>query len=598
MAADPNAGRVSVGGQLLSSYPANQAPAQAVGGGPAHIDTGTNFNTDPVTGKQVSTGSATTSATTPQNPQNASPTASPALPNAYGPDAAYRQAQGNLAPSAPPSEEDFFSKVHAQLAPVLDSINSTELAAENAAYAAGSHEQTDLNASLGSRGLAGSSEAATAGFRVNQDTAGMLAQAKQAQSQALQSITQFAIPEAYNEFKDAQTRNDTNSQAYIAQQQKQLSDALAGLSSTGTSLSDLQTSNPAEYNTLLQYANGDPNVLAQMYIKAAGANLLNNGQPVATPGNSLVYAVSGVDANGKPTIKTITTTLPDGVPIGYKMVTNATTALGGVMTQYAPVGLDGTSISDPSQVRTYLNGQQIAGPGTPDGQNIASVTGMDQAVQAYATGIKNGTITSIAQVPAQYKSQVAELMAANNISSPLADSRFTMAVNRIVSNFIALPGYQLTANGLPYLQRIQAAEKTPGSVSDQDLLDSLTKLNTSGNAISDAQVALVTDGQSYADWANVISNKLKNGGVLSDNQREQISTIASNIYDNYQKGYQPIYDQVTSQLKEAQIPSQYWTIPDLNALYAGQTGTTGDSSYGTTSPADSSDTTSGWGWNP
>lgn len=49
---DPNAGRMSVGGQALSSYAANQMPMQgdAIGGGPVHIDTGTpgsgGVNTD------------------------------------------------------------------------------------------------------------------------------------------------------------------------------------------------------------------------------------------------------------------------------------------------------------------------------------------------------------------------------------------------------------------------------------------------------------------------------------------------------------------------------------------------------------------------
>lgn len=208
----------------------------------------------------------------------------------------------------------------------------------------------------------------------------------------------------------------------------------------------------------------------------------------------------------------------------------------------------------------------------------AGTTPVDPVVQAYVDGIKNGTITSIASVPKQYKSRVATTMDDQNISSPLSDSRYTMAANRIVGNFIALPQYQLTANGLPYLQRIAAAEKTPGSVSDQDLLDSLTKLNTAGNAISDAQVSLITDGKSFADTANVAANKLKNGGVLSDSQRSQIQKIATAIYDNYKTGYQPVYDQATAQLTAAGIPEAYWTIPDLNTLSAGQTGGSGSQS--------------------
>ncbi len=132
-----------------------------------------------------------------------------------------------------------------------------------------------------------------------------------------------------------------------------------------------------------------------------------------------------------------------------------------------------------------------------------------------------------------------------------------------------LPQYELTANGLPYLQRIDAALKIPGSVSDQDLLDSLTKLNTAGNAVTDAQVKIITDGKSFSDWANTIANKFRTGGVLSADQRKQIRDISNSIYANYKKGYQPVYDQATSQLKAAGIPEAFWTIPDLNKLNAG-----------------------------
>lgn len=208
-------------------------------------------------------------------------------------------------------------------------------------------------------------------------------------------------------------------------------------------------------------------------------------------------------------------------------------------------------------------------------------------VQDYVAAYKAGGITSISSVPKQYRDDFAAAIGSTDDTgsttptySPTAASRFTMASNRIVSNFINLPQYQLTANGLPYLQRIAAAEKTPGSISDQDLLDSLTKLNTSGNAISDAQVKLITDGKSLSDAASVWQNKLGSGGVLSDTQRKQIQTIAKNIYDNYKTGYQPVYDQASKQLEDAGIPKAFWTIPDLNTLSAGQSGSDGGATGG------------------
>lgn len=220
--------------------------------------------------------------------------------------------------------------------------------------------------------------------------------------------------------------------------------------------------------------------------------------------------------------------------------------------------------------------QMYAAAGKYGATASASYTpGTNPTVDAWVQAVLSGN-SQISSVPANLKNQVAVGLNSQpeTAYSPLAGSRYTLEASRIASNFINLPQFQLTANGLPYLQRIDAAMKTPGSVSDQDLLDSLTKLNTAGNAISDAQVRLVTDGKSFADTVNSFQNKFKNGGVLSDNQRNQIQSIAKAIYANYQKGYDPVFKQVTAQLTAAGIPKAFWTIPDLNNLSAQATGDT------------------------
>lgn len=229
----------------------------------------------------------------------------------------------------------------------------------------------------------------------------------------------------------------------------------------------------------------------------------------------------------------------------------------------------GVSLNDsPAQINqklaTLSYAQQLAGKTPSLG---ATNNTSDPVVQSWVENVTNGNAT-MQQVPANLRNAVSQALTnqPTDSYSPLASSRLTVAANRIVNNFVQLPQYQLTANGLPYLQRIQAAMQNPGSVSDQDLLDSLTKLNTAGNAISDAQVRLITDGKSFADMAATIGNKFKNGGVLSNNQRQQIQSIAQAIFANYQKGYQPVYDQATSQLKAAGIPEAFWTIPNLNNL--------------------------------
>jgi hypothetical protein len=94
-------------------------------------------------------------------------------------------------------------------------------------------------------------------------------------------------------------------------------------------------------------------------------------------------------------------------------------------------------------------------------------------------------------------------------------------------------------------------------------------MSTAGGVITDAQVSVITGGQTLADALSVYSNKIASqGGVLSDAQRQQIYQLAQLTFKNLQAGYQPIYDKATSALTNAGIPSQYWTLPDLNSLAA------------------------------
>lgn len=199
--------------------------------------------------------------------------------------------------------------------------------------------------------------------------------------------------------------------------------------------------------------------------------------------------------------------------------------------------------------------------------NAPSIPADDPRIKSWVGQVLAGNAT-MQQVPMGLRTSVAEAMnnAPKSQYSPMAASRLTLASSRITQQFTNMSAYKLTADGKPYLERIDAALTKPGSVSDQDLLDSLTKLNTGGNAITDAQVSLVTHGKSFSDMANTFANKFRNGGVLSNDQRQQIHDIAYAIFDNYKKGYQPIYEQAAQQLTDAGIPKAFWTIPDLNNL--------------------------------
>ena len=275
-------------------------------------------------------------------------------------------------------------------------------------------------------------------------------------------------------------------------------------------------------------------------------------------------------------------------PITGDMITTAATQYGvdptvlmSVLQKESQFGSDGSAgatMNNPGNVgnsdSAMAAGQPVGYPTMQDGINATAAWLADHKqstnplIQSYVDGIKNGTITSIAQVPAAYKNSVAMAMSDQGISTPLSDRRFVMAANGIIANYLTLPEYTLTANALPYLLKIDAAMTIPGSVSDQELLDSFTKLSTAGGVITDAQVSVITGGRSIADTLDVYRKKMMEGGVLSDAQRQQIYELGQKSYANLKKGYQPIYDKAISQLQASGIPEQYWTLPDLNTLSA------------------------------
>jgi hypothetical protein len=201
----------------------------------------------------------------------------------------------------------------------------------------------------------------------------------------------------------------------------------------------------------------------------------------------------------------------------------------------------------------------------------------DPAIQAYTDQIYAGSLDA-RNVPPEYKTHVVNNMEAlakqaqaegkdQNIP-PIATSRLTRAAGQIASGYTNTSQYKLAVDGLPYIERIKAAMQQPHSaISDAELLDSLTKLNTGGNAITDAQVNLVTGYRSYADMLGAFKNKvIGGGGVLSDTMRGQIEKLADATYDNYQKGYQPLYDDLARKLTERHIPESLWPVPDFNKL--------------------------------
>lgn len=148
----------------------------------------------------------------------------------------------------------------------------------------------------------------------------------------------------------------------------------------------------------------------------------------------------------------------------------------------------------------------------------------------------------------------------------LTIGRYNKAFNAASQNLVKNQTYKNIVSGSAYLDRIEAAKNNPGSVGDQELLDAFTQLNTGGNRVTEAQVHLITNNQSISDWLSKIQNKFKNGGALSQQQRNEITELANEVYKNYQKSYLPLYNETVARAKAQGIPQEFWNIPSPDTL--------------------------------
>lgn len=282
------------GGNFTSTAVNTPTPAGAPSG---------NSNNSGLTGTKI-----------PSNPAPVSP-----APN---PDAGYSEAESNLTPSATPSEDTFFSDLYAQMAPVIQSINSAESSAETAAYAAGTQEDVDLNASLGTRGLGGSSDAAGERATANLGVAGNIAQAKQAQSSALSSAYQYLTSQAHTEFTDALASNTALSKDYVANAKATVAATIAGVAESGiTSATDWQSKDPKGYTAALQYYGGDTTALNSAIVMSQPANKIAQSWVQG----SKYYQIVTDPITGKPTVQSVDVGI--NIPVNWTSNKISTTTL-------------------------------------------------------------------------------------------------------------------------------------------------------------------------------------------------------------------------------------------------------------------------------
>lgn len=204
----------------------------------------------------------------------------------------------------------------------------------------------------------------------------------------------------------------------------------------------------------------------------------------------------------------------------------------------------------------YLQGVMESSLGLAPGTLTAGSPQNKEANDTWAKGI----------TLAQGTAKIIELNQQGGYYGARTTQALTSAASSVVSSYIASPEYEAVANGAVYLNRIAGAMANPGSVSDNDLLDAITKLDTGGQAITDAQVSTITGGRSTLDSIQVLAQKVANGGVLSANQRATIQKLASLVFDNYQSTLAPLYSQTLNNLSGEGLTPEQAGLLDFNGI--------------------------------
>lgn len=330
----------------------------------------------------------------------------------------------------------------------------------------------------------------------------------------------------------------------------------------------------SNYENLLGLAPGtlsDPNSLAALdtYKEQQLAISQENAQNAAQ--RTVVYAYNaGMGVGG-----TQTPITPN--PGGGASITAPVPTTSLVRPDWLPSAVPLSMSSSQMQAYMKVSGASID-PGT---NNVVSPNIGYYIQQSDGSYVLNSAIpsaTAQSSVSGQYQQMLGAMQQAQATpvgGSPLNKGRLSRNANTALKNYIASPVYQAVSSGATYLSRIQAAMTDPGSISDTSLADAIIKIETGGGQVTESQINTYFAGQSYADKFAVQGDKITaKGGVLSPQQRTDLSNLASEVFSRYQQQYEQLYVQAGQNLEGQGIPLNYLgNLPDFSALLQGQTAT-------------------------
>lgn len=188
-------------------------------------------------------------------------------------------------------------------------------------------------------------------------------------------------------------------------------------------------------------------------------------------------------------------------------------------------------------------------------------------------------------------------------TTQLIESAKALEASRLIGSQVrgdaAIQNFQKVA---PIMSRLQASHEdiaTNGinQSNAADLLDAITQINTGGKVITEGQISLTKDSQSYADEAQVLKQRINgSGGVIDPKIAEQATDLSSKIYALYQKQYQDhvkIYNQRLKSVNGQDLTA-YSPLTDITQLPAVLDGSYDTALSGAaTGDAPATDTTTG-----
>ena len=131
-----------------------------------------------------------------------------------------------------------------------------------------------------------------------------------------------------------------------------------------------------------------------------------------------------------------------------------------------------------------------------------------------------------------------------NLSNQRVQASLNNMNNRSINQVLAQNMYSKDATitayltAAPIIDRLNAASKQTGPVSDQDVLDAITAVDTMGGRPTEQQIKTITEGMSWMDTLKVLQQKGGSGGVISPAVKKQMIDLATSVFNNYKTGYQ------------------------------------------------------------